>query len=115
MSDLKIYLVAVNASTAPGGFVESTMLGFHQYLLDSTDIAAYWNYIPLIYMVKSHLVANQLTQRFVPFLGSRFIISEIVPSNVDGQLPKEAWEWIYFPHIRKQDIVAGIANRLYGR
>ena len=81
---------------------------FTQYLYDSVDIVAFWNYIPLVYCVKSHLSATELANKLRSFfpqpvqwpLGS-FMIAEINVRNLNGVLPKEAWGWFYLPHHEK--------------
>jgi hypothetical protein len=74
-----------------------------QYLYDSSDIIAFWNYIPLAYCVKSRLTAAELRSKLRPFFGSNgFMVAEINPQNIDGFLPQAAWEWFYLPHHEKQ-------------
>jgi hypothetical protein len=68
----------------------------HQYLTDSVDVLGYWNYIPLVYCVKTRLDATQLSTKFAPFFPSGFMIAEINPNNLNGRLvPEEAWKWFY--------------------
>jgi hypothetical protein len=69
-----------------------------RYLLDSVDILGYWNYIPLLYFVKTRLSATQLTEKLQGFLGSGiFIVAEVNPENINGRLPQPAWNWLYEP------------------
>jgi len=39
----------------------------HQYLFDSADVIAFWNYIPLVYCIKSRLGAVALARKLKPF------------------------------------------------
>jgi hypothetical protein len=78
------------------------LLAFTQYLYDSADIVAYWNYIPLVYCVKSRLNSTQLTAKlrsFFPVQG--YLVAEINVQNINGVLPKEAWDWFYLDHHEK--------------
>lgn len=69
-----------------------------QYITDSVDILAFWNHVPLMYIVKSRLGAAILTQKFYPFFEGRlFIVAEINTENVAGWLPPAAWEWFRTP------------------
>ena len=73
-----------------------------RYLYDSTDIIAYWNYIPLVYCVKTRLSATQLTAKLHAFFPSgNFMVGEINVHNLNGVLPKEAWGWFYLQHHEK--------------
>jgi hypothetical protein len=69
------------------------LVAFTQYLYDSADIIAYWNYIPLVYCVKSRLNSTELTKKlhsFFPVQG--FLVAEVNVNNINGVLPREAWE-----------------------
>lgn len=69
-----------------------------QYIVDSVDILAFWNHVPLMYIVKSRLGAPALTQKFLPFFDGRFfLVAEMNPENVSGWLPAAAWEWFRTP------------------
>jgi hypothetical protein len=73
-----------------------------QYLFDSADILAFWNYIPLVYCVKSRLSAAELTAKLLPFFqNTHFLIAEINARNLEGRLPGEAWTWFYLDHHQK--------------
>jgi hypothetical protein len=73
------------------------------YLHDSRDIVAYWNYIPLVYCIKSYLSAGELASKFMHFFPrGTFMIAEINPGNINGILPEEAWTWFYMDHHQKQ-------------
>jgi len=73
-----------------------------RYLHDSRDIIAYWNYIPLVYCIKSS--ADELAVRLQHYFPHPFMIAEINPGNLNGILPKEAWSWFYMDHHEKQPI-----------
>jgi hypothetical protein len=76
-----------------------------RYLHDSRDIIAYWNYIPLVYCVKSPLLATELAAKLQPYFPlGRFMIVEINAKNMNGMLPEEAWTWFYMDHHVKQEL-----------
>ena len=75
-----------------------------RYLHDSREIIAYWNYIPLVYCVKSSLSSAELAVRLHPYFPRSFMIAEINPGNINGILPEEAWSWFYMDHHEKQPI-----------
>jgi hypothetical protein len=84
-----------------------------RYLHDSRDIVAYWNYIPLVYCIKSYLSAEELTTKLRPFFTSSFMIAEINSANINGILPKEAWTWFYIDHHEKQpELPSSLADLL---
>jgi hypothetical protein len=72
-----------------------------QYLHDSADVVAYWNYIPLVYCIKSRLSATELTRKLHPFFPGGYMVAEINPRNLDGVLSPEAWTWFYLDHHEK--------------
>ena len=78
-----------------------------RYLHDSRDIVAYWNYIPLVYCIKSYLSAEELASKLMPFFPRPFMIAEINPGNINGILPEEAWTWFYMDHHEKRHEIPG--------
>jgi hypothetical protein len=72
------------------------------YLHESQEIIAYWNYIPIVYCVKSYLSSLELTDRLRPYFPQTFMIAEINEQNINGILPQEAWSWFYMDHHEKQ-------------
>jgi len=92
---IKVYVITFTA-------VGVNLASLIRYLHDSADIIAYWNYVPLVFCVKTRLDSMPLTYKLQPFFPSNnFFIAEIVPSNVNGMLPQPAWEWFYLPHHEK--------------
>jgi hypothetical protein len=86
---------------------ETNLQSFNQYLMDSREIIAYWNYVPLSYMVKSRLTAIELQARLRPFFAGRyFIVAEVNPGNINGSLPPQAWEWFY----RSEEPIGGLGG-----
>jgi hypothetical protein len=77
------------------------LLALHQYLHDSVDVIAYWNYIPLVYCIKSRLTSTELSKKLLPFLPHGFIVAEINIWNLNGIIPPEAWHWFYLDHHEK--------------
>lgn len=93
--DVKVYIITF-------GVLDVNMSALVQYLYDSADIIAFWNYVPLIYCVKSRATATELARKLQPFFPhGTFFIAEINPSNADGMLPHTAWEWFYLHHHEK--------------
>lgn len=91
----KTYIITTNAQGV-------NLAAFAQYLYDSADVIAFWNYIPFVYCIKSFSSAAELTQKFLPFfpLGG-FLIAEIDRLNIEGRLQQAAWEWFYLDHHHK--------------
>jgi hypothetical protein len=73
-----------------------------QYLFASSEIIAFWNYVPLVYCAKSRLSAVELARNLLPFFPhGLFLVAEINPRNLDGMLPRAAWDWFYLDHHEK--------------
>lgn len=103
------YLIVVN-------FEGDTDLltSLHRYIMDSKDVVAYWNYIPLVYIVKSYESLFMLRNKLCEILRKKpFLITQIQPSQADGLLPKEAWEW--FHHSHGQLSVTQMLERHFGQ
>jgi hypothetical protein len=84
-----------------------------RYLHDSRDIIAYWNYIPLVYCVKSRLSSLELAERLQPYFPRPlFMIAEINEYNINGRLPEEAWSWFYMEHHVKHELPTAIGGGL---
>src|SRR5947208_1909349 len=81
-----------------------------RYLHDSRDIIAYWNYIPLVYCIKSYLSAQELANKLRPYFPSSFVIAEINPGNLNGFLPHEAWSWFYMDHHEKRPEIPSLQD-----
>ena len=81
-----------------------------RYLHDSREIIAYWNYIPLVYCIKSYLSAEELVVRLHPFFPHPFMIAEINSGNINGILPQEAWSWFYMEHHEKQHEIPNLGD-----
>jgi hypothetical protein len=66
-------------------YVEEILLKNRQLFL------SYWNYQPYVFCVKSEESAQGLAEIFQ--FAPNFFIAEINVSNINGRLPKAAWEW----------------------
>jgi hypothetical protein len=77
--------------------VSTAVEGIRNYLVSSNDILGYWNYIPLVYCVKTKLSSSELRVAFSMLTSVNLMIAEINPNNVDGHLPQAAWDWFYSP------------------
>jgi hypothetical protein len=66
----------------------------NQYIIHSPYVLSYWNYLPLVYAIKSRSNVNDLRLHFEPLFGlQNFLIAEINTHNVSGRLPPDAWPW----------------------
>lgn len=91
----------------------ANLAGFTHFLTSRTDLfKGYWNHIPLVYFVKSEYDAGTLAdylQNFFP--EGMYVIAEVNPSNLNGRLPKDAWNWFYSP---PTSVVSGGISSLLG-
>lgn len=68
----------------------------NKIITGSPYFSSYWNYLPLVYCVKSTYPANEIRAHLdLAFIGGNFMIAEINPHNLDGRLAQEAWDWFY--------------------
>ncbi len=89
MNDPKFYILTFDARGV-------SLPALTRYLQDSNAIVGYWNYIPLVYCVKSYHDCHDLAVKISAFMGdSNFVLMEINKNNIDGRLPQRAWEWFY--------------------
>src|SRR5262249_20507774 len=71
---------------------------FENFLRYDPEILGFWNYIPLVYLVKTNLSVSDLASRVRTHLrGNQCLVAEINLYNVDGWLPKPAWDWFRSP------------------
>lgn len=75
------------------------LVGPVEYILRNDQrIYGYWNYIPLVYCFKSDLNASYWAVRFrAAMQGGNYTIMKIDASDINGQLPGQAWDWFYAP------------------
>jgi hypothetical protein len=66
------------------------------YIRDTRHISG-WSYLnPGLYLIRSYEGANTLTKALTAITGNaRLMVAEINLSNLSGNLPNPAWEWIY--------------------
>jgi hypothetical protein len=94
-TSVKVYVITFLAA-------DVNLATLNQYLFDSSDIIAFWNYVPLVYCVKTRLIAKDLAHKLKPFFPhGDYFIGEINHRNIDGLLPRAAWEWFYLDHHEK--------------
>jgi hypothetical protein len=99
----KTYILALTA----GGAISEV-----EYVIrNHPQVLSYWNYIPFVFCLKSNATARELATIFEKH-ASHFFIAEIEASNVNGRLPKPAWEWFNAPV--EPDVLRGVRNRLSG-
>ncbi|QND58218.1 hypothetical protein [Mesorhizobium huakuii] len=95
---IKVYIVNFDATEITQPQLYFRLGSMNQFCVGDPDVIAYWNYIPLLYMLKSRQSAATLARKLVPILGDRFLIAAIDPFNIDGQMLPAAWDWLYFDH-----------------
>jgi hypothetical protein len=76
-------------------------------------VLGYWNYIPLVYCIKCHASSTEVVTwigRYFP-LGN-YMVAEIYPSNINGSLSGDAWNWFYAPPSKSEN--PGVEASLVG-
>jgi hypothetical protein len=92
---VKVYCITFNVN-------DVNLAALTQYMYDSVDILAFWNYVPLVYCIKSRLNSTELTLKLHPFFpNGNFMVAEINTKNLNGVLPEAAWSWFYLQHHAK--------------
>jgi hypothetical protein len=90
----RIYLLVYDTTKNP-----DVLTALHRYIMDSKDFVGYWNYMPFVYIVKTYESLPVLREKFrYIFRNGSFMLAEISPNNVDGLLPREAWDWFWHSH-----------------
>jgi hypothetical protein len=90
----RLYILVFDATRNP-----EVTGALHRYIMDSKDFVGYWNYIPLVYIVKSYETISVLREKLRYILtGGGFLLAEISSSNIDGLMPREAWDWFHYSH-----------------
>jgi hypothetical protein len=55
----------------------------------------WWNHIPSVFLVKTDLNAEQISDFLRSVVGNAlFLVMEVDPRNSEGSLPDRSWEWI---------------------
>lgn len=91
-NDYRVYSITFYVQN----WTENRFRSFEYFLRSHPAILGYWNYIPLVYLVKSRYNASQLAQFVKPYFGDgHFLVVQVDPTNVDGWLPQPAWEWFW--------------------
>ncbi len=76
-----------------GGFAELEML--RHYVTSSSDFSAWWNYIPMVFLVESKLTAEAIGERLHELAPeARFLVTEANLAESQGWLPESSWKWI---------------------
>ncbi len=57
---------------------------------------SWWHYLESTWIIKADDDANSISSKLVPYLkqGDRLLVVEIVSTNKQGWLPKDAWDWL---------------------
>ncbi|MBY3168699.1 hypothetical protein [Rhizobium laguerreae] len=98
---LKTYIITF---FAPQLSVENA----NRWIMSSPYVVSYWNYLPLIYCIKSGASVHELRVHFEPLFGfQNFLIAEINPYNLSGRLPPDAWSWFTQNHYQPPPVFPG--------
>lgn len=70
-----------------------------QYIQDSKDFVGYWNYLPFVFIVKTYETLATVRSKLQAILpNGGFLIAQISSPNIDGMLPRAAWDWFPYSH-----------------
>ena len=87
---LKTYIVTLDASNPLIGSEQ-----VFQYIRSSKFITNWWNWLPFVYIVESTERADVISEELrSAALGTRFLVAQIDLENSEGNLAREAWDWI---------------------
>lgn len=76
---------------------------FEEFLRTSTIVRGYWNYIPLCYCFRCDYDIHNVTKIVGEYFPSgNFMVAKLDPFQVNGVLPKGAWDWFYHPPENRQ-------------
>ncbi|HXA21434.1 MAG TPA: hypothetical protein VNW90_03980 [Acetobacteraceae bacterium] len=76
-----------------GGFAELERM--RHYITSSSDFSAWWNYIPMVFLVESKLTAEAIGERLHELAPeARFLVTEANLAESQGWLPESSWKWI---------------------
>jgi hypothetical protein len=71
---------------------------FHNFIVSlyPTRVTAWWHYLGgPVYMVKTNLNVNQLSSLVSQHMnGLQFVVIKVDPSDSQGWLSKEGWQWL---------------------
>lgn len=85
---IKAYIIYVNLNEFSG-----TVDQLNEFIVQNKNVLSWWNYIPSIYIVTSHLSAKELKESVMKFTGdgTDLLVLQIYGSNYSGLLSKGAW------------------------
>ena len=62
---------------------------------DSKDISGWWNHIPSLYLIRTKLDEDQLTDLLRDATrDARLLVMQVEPSVSQGWLRERSWQWI---------------------
>lgn len=65
------------------------------FIRTNPDFAAWWNHIPSLYLVRTRLSADGVSEQVEQYTNqARFLVMEVNLANSQGWLPSRSWEWI---------------------
>lgn len=87
----KYYLIVYDASSKTVSWQQ--VANFIKYC---NQFRRWWGNLPLVWVVESDLSASDIRGILTATMsGTSFIVVEIDRSNLDGVLPRFAWDWFY--------------------
>ncbi len=98
MREQKVFIVTLDL-TDPALEVSEV----RKRLTSDSRIGTWWNHLPGVYLVKTDLTANELSELVKHRAGNaNFLVAEVNLAESEGWLPDTAWQWI-----RKREREAG--------
>jgi hypothetical protein len=84
----RTYLLALDAGLAD-------LERIRNYVTTSSDFTAWWNYIPMVFLIESSLGVETIGERLHGVAPeARFLITEANLTESQGWLPESSWKWI---------------------
>jgi hypothetical protein len=90
MSDTSERVLIIAVWPQPG--VAEKLLRF---MKEIPFVSEWWNHIPNVYCVKTHLTVLKLTNLLDELIPGSYMVAELKPETPDGRLPAKAWSWFH--------------------
>lgn len=67
----------------------------HDYITTLKGINDWWHYLPNTYIVSTSLTSKDISSAIIQkFQGLLFVVAQINLNDINGLLPKDAWNWV---------------------
>lgn len=84
------YLIVFNELQMP-----YSLDAVHNFIITQTGIDNWWHYLPSAYILKTSIGSERISNNISrEFPGLLFFIVKLNLTDVNGVLPKAAWDWI---------------------